>query len=79
MPIEGGAITIAAAAIHQIPFYVKEASFIISNSNLTSMNNTTITKVELLVIYYYDKLPSTYNLFEDDGISKMLLKTIDTR
>ena len=43
------------------------------------MNNTTITKEELLVDYYYGKLPSTYNLFEDDGISKMLLKTIDTR
>ena len=59
MPIEGGAITIAAAAINQIPLYVKEDSFIISNINLTSIKTTAITKEELLVEYSYGKLPST--------------------
>ena len=73
-PIDGGAITIAAAAINQIPFYIKEGSFIIKNSNLTSTNTTGITNDELLVNYYYSKLPSNYDLYEDDGMSKNAIK-----
>ena len=73
-PIEGGVVTIASADIYQIPFYIKEGSFIITNSNATSTNTAGITDDELLVNYYYSKLPSNYDLYEDDGTSKNAIK-----
>ncbi len=73
-PIEEGAVTIAQAAINQIPFYKKEGSFIINNGNLTSTNTAGITNDELSVNYYYSKLPSNCDLYEDVGINKNAIK-----
>ena len=73
-PIEGGVITMASANINQIPFYIKEGSFIITNSNYTTTNTAGITSDELLVNYYYSKSLSKYDLYEDDGISKNAIK-----
>ena len=73
-PIEGEIVTTAFADINQTPFYIKEGSFIITNSNASSTNTAGITNDELLVNYYYSKSPSNYDLYEDDGISKNAIK-----
>ena len=73
-PIEGEIVTTASADINQIPFYIKEGSFIITNSNAAPTNTAGINNDELLVTYYYSKLPSNYNLYEDDGTSKNAIK-----